>query len=200
MTSAPRSRTRVLVLLSGGVDSTVALYASLAAGDQVEALMVRHPAQPRGERLAARGIAADAGVPLREIDAPWLQARPGARPEGYIPHRNAVFFSVAAHVADAQGFDAVVGGQNREDAEGFPDAAAGFLSRLAALLGDGAPGGRRVAIRVPLISLSKREVVALGRRLGAPVDRTWSCYRAAGEPCGACTACVERASSLVVAG
>jgi len=47
---------------------------------------------------------------------------------------------------------------------------------------------------MPLLSLEKEEVHALGGELGAPIERTWSCYEDLEGPCGACPACLRRGS------
>ncbi len=48
----------------------------------------------------------------------------------------------------------------------------------------------------PFLDMTKREIVARGRELGVPFEKTWSCYAGGSEPCGKCGACVERAGAL----
>ena len=40
--------------------------------------------------------------------------------------------------------------------------------------------------------MHKREIVALGLELAAPLDLTWSCYSGSEVACGVCESCVLR--------
>ena len=194
---------RALVLLSGGLDSTVALWWALDRGMEAVALSFRYPGRPRGEERAAREVATRAGLRLREADVPFLlEARDAdphrfARaPPGYVPSRNALFYAAACHHAQILGCEAIVGGHNAEDAACYPDASAAFFADLERLLLRGlwvAPGAPPPRLVMPLLGLTKDEVLALGERLGAPVERTWSCYEDGGAPCLACPACLRLA-------
>jgi 7-cyano-7-deazaguanine synthase len=53
-----------------------------------------------------------------------------------------------------------------------------------------------VRIELPFAALTDRQVARLGRRLGVPLDLTWSCYRDGAEPCGRCPACRDRRDAL----
>lgn len=192
---------RTLVLLSGGLDSAVALWWALREGHDVTALSFRYPGRPARETRAARDLAERAGVRLVESDVPFLREPEGGRfvaaPRGYVPARNAVFYAAAAYHAEVLGMDAIVGGHNADDAARFPDASAAFFARLEALLADGlwspdaAASGPKLVM--PLSSLTKLQVVALGRSMGVPLALAWSCYEDGEAPCGACPSCVERA-------
>jgi 7-cyano-7-deazaguanine synthase len=194
-----RDRPRALVLFSGGVDSTVALWWAQAEGFDTAALTFQYPGRPRGEENAARVLLRAAGNPRRIVlDLPFLRESDSpAHPPGYVPARNPLFYAIAFHVAASEGIEAIVGGHNAEDGERFPDAHRAFLDELGRVLAGGlargvARGtGPRDApyLTFPLVALSKREVVARGKRLGAPVEQAWSCYEDLDEPCGQCPAC-----------
>lgn len=194
---------RALVLLSGGLDSAVAYWWALREGLDPVALSFHYPGRPRGEVEATRGLVRAAGRnDLIECELPFLQeaadGAPGAfasAPPGYIPARNALFYAVAAHHAQILGCGLIVGGHNAEDAARYPDASASFFGDLEPLLRRGLwipPGGEAPALRMPLIGLGREEVIALGGRLGAPLETTWSCYEDGAAPCGACPACLRR--------
>lgn len=199
---------RALVLVSGGLDSTVALWWARDAGHEAVPLTFHYPGRPRGEVRATREVVRAAGLEAVEAELPFLReagdvdARRRAAafahaPPGYVPARNALFYATAAYHAQVLGCDLVVGGHNAEDAALFPDASAGFFADLEALLRRGlwtGPGVPAPRLAMPLLALPKRGVLDLGARLGAPVHGTWSCYEDGEGPCGACPACLRRAT------
>ena len=52
----------------------------------------------------------------------------------------------------------------------------------------------------PVIGMRKREIIQRGVELGAPLDRTWSCYQFEDEACGACDSCRLRLRAFAEAG
>jgi 7-cyano-7-deazaguanine synthase len=42
------------------------------------------------------------------------------------------------------------------------------------------------------LKLDKAGIVLLARKLGAPIELTWSCYAGGEEPCGRCDSCKLR--------
>ena len=198
---------RALVLVSGGLDSTVALWWAAQEGYEPVALTMQYPGRPRGEVRATREVLAQS--PAREsheVDLPFLReaadldARAGrsrfeGAPAGYVPFRNAMFYAIACYHAQALGCCLVIGGHNRDDAQLFPDASSTFFDELQMVLDRGAWRGGDVVVpklTMPLLGLDREEVLALGERLGAPLSRTWSCYEDGEGPCGACAACLRR--------
>lgn len=175
---------RAIVLFSGGIDSTVALWWARSRYD-VTALSFDGAGRPRGEIRACMSLARRAGVPHVRVDLPFLRTRP----DGYVPGRNLAFHAAALSIAEQQGAKAVIAGHNRSDASHYPDAREPFFRKLAAMA-DG------IRIIRPFRSMSDGEVAKLGVRLGAPLDRTWSCYRDGAAPCGRCAACVDREAAL----
>jgi 7-cyano-7-deazaguanine synthase len=176
--------TRALVLLSGGIDSAVALW---WARDRyaVTALSFDGARRPRGEVRACRAIARRARVPYVRVDLPFLEPQA----DGYVPGRNLVYHSAAISIAERRGAKAVVAGHNRSDAKWFADARPGFFRRLLTLA-DG------VKIVRPFAAMTDAQVVRLGAKLGAPLDLTWSCYRDGAAPCRRCPACRDRRAIL----
>lgn len=194
---------RALVLVSGGIDSTVALWWAASRGYEPVALTFCYPGRPRGEVRAAREIvAASAAVSTHDVDMGFIREaqdldadRFAGAPQGYVPFRNALFYAAASHHAQALDCCIIVGGHNREDAEMFPDASASFFEDLQGVLDRGAWRGGDVVppkLVMPLLALDRDEVHALGAELGAPLASTWSCYEDGDAPCGACPACARR--------
>lgn len=214
---------RAVVLLSGGLDSTTALYWARRRGYAPVCLAVRYGQRHVRELRAARAVAREAGVPLHEVSLalPWLAgssltnrrlALPdvplarigrGAVPSTYVPGRNTVFLALATSLADAVGAEAVVIGANALDYSGYPDCRPPFLAafgRTARLGTRRGSEGRPLKVLAPLLRLDKAGIVALARRVGAPLELTWSCYAGGARPCGRCDSCRLRAKGFRAAG
>jgi 7-cyano-7-deazaguanine synthase len=202
---------RAIVLLSGGLDSAVALYWARAQGWEVFPIEFEYFGRPGRERRACLELRAHAGIPhalavplpfLREaVDVPaqdLVNPALARAPEGYVPVRNLIFYALAAYHAEILAARYIVGGHNRTDYESFPDAGRSFWDSLNTLLKIAMWSHAEVGTEIvlPLIELTKHEVVSLGMKLGVPLEATWSCYFDAEQPCGACASCQERAAAL----
>ena len=209
-----------LVVLSGGLDSTVCMALAVAEGGGAPlALTFDYGQRHRTELDRAAGVAghyrsehlvvrldtsAWGGSALTDdsIDVP-TGGVDGGIPTTYVPARNSIFLAVALGVAEARGLDAAWIGINAVDYSGYPDCRPEFIE---AFRGVAATGQRRgvegdpIAIRTPLIDRTKEEIVRLGTELDAPLHLTWSCYFGGDRPCGVCDACRLRARGFGAAG
>jgi 7-cyano-7-deazaguanine synthase len=214
-----------LVLLSGGLDSTVCL--ALACGDAGRqrspspvALTFDYGQRHRVELDRAAKVAAALGCEqlVVRLDAsrwggsaltdPTVAVPPPAIgaptvPVTYVPARNLVFLSVAVAIAEARHLRRVHIGVNALDYSGYPDCRPEFLSAFAEAARLGTRRGTEgdpVELWAPLVALSKEAIVRAGIGAGAPLELTWSCYRGGNRPCGDCDACVLRAAGFAAAG
>ena len=211
-----------VVLLSGGLDSTVCM--ALAAAEKAGTLLAltfeygqRHRLEvERAGAVAAHYgaeqlvVALDAsawgGSALTDpgIDVPTSGPGTGI-PVTYVPARNIIFLAVALGVAEARRADVVHIGVNAVDYSGYPDCRPEFLAafrQVAAVGQKRGVEGRPVEIRAPLIAMPKADIVRKGAALGAPLELTWSCYQPGPgpTPCGGCDSCRIRAAGFAVAG
>jgi 7-cyano-7-deazaguanine synthase len=206
---------RAIVLLSGGVDSAVTLWWAKKQGWDVQPLSFDYFGRPKREHAAIEALVTRAGVgPVRYIDLPFLKEvddlRPGglanpvldASPEGYIPARNLIFYSLAAYVAELDGRRYLVGGHNGVDPESFPDASPKFFDFLNSMFRLSLWSFERspVQVIVPLSGKSKEDVLRMGQDLGVPFDLTWSCYWDRDVHCGSCVSCRERREAFAAIG
>lgn len=211
-----------LVVLSGGLDSTVCLAMAVAEGGQPPlALTFDYGQRHRTEVDRAAGIAGHYRVEhlVVALDTrPWGGSaltdpaiavpaggagEAGGIPATYVPARNLVFLSVALAVAEARDLDAVWTGVNAVDYSGYPDCRPEFVEafrRVGELALKRGVEGRPVEVRTPLIDRTKADIVRAGVALGAPLALTWSCYEGGATPCGACDACRLRARGFAEAG
>jgi 7-cyano-7-deazaguanine synthase len=179
---------KAVVLVSGGIDSAVALWWAKGRHD-VLALSFDGAGRPRGEAAACAALVRRARVPHLRVPAPFLRPRAS----GFVPARNLVYHGIALAIAEDCGAAAVVAGHNRSDAALFDDARPAFFRRLERLNGG-------VRIELPLARLTDAQVIARGRREGVPLELTWSCYRDGRAPCRRCSACRGRIESFRFAG
>jgi len=213
--------TAALVVLSGGLDSTVCMAIARADGaDPLVAVTFDYGQRHRTELGRAAGVAgyyhADhVVVPLdltgwggsaltdSTIDVPTAGGDADEIPVTYVPARNLIFLSIAMGVAEARDLDAVYLGVNALDYSGYPDCRPEFIASFAgtaALALKRGVEGRPVDIRTPLIDLGKADIVRRGVELAAPLHLTWSCYRGGDKPCGDCDSCALRAKGFAEAG
>jgi 7-cyano-7-deazaguanine synthase len=209
-----------VVLLSGGLDSTVAATLAAGAGGVRLALTVDY-GQRAAEReaAAAREIAAALDVPWQRVELGFLgqlgssaltsaaEELPSPRDDQldgpdaqqsadrvWVPNRNGVLLSVAAAHAEALGAGCVVMGFNREEAATFPDNSVEFVLASNGALRYSTRGAVRLV--APTADLDKEGLVRLGRARGAPLQHVWVCYRGGEEHCGRCESCRRFARAL----
>jgi len=120
-------------------------------------------------------------------------------PVTYVPFRNAHFLSAAVSWAEVLGAKSVFIGAVEQDSSGYPDCRPAYYEAFQQLIRMGTREGD-IAVRTPLIHMPKKEIVALGLELAAPLDLTWSCYSGSEAACGVCDSCVLRLRAFEQAG
>ncbi len=213
---------KAVCLLSGGLDSTTALYKAVTEGYQPTALTVFYGQLHHKEIECAKKIAGELRVPhyFISMELPWkgsslLDASvpmPTMReesemakgiPSTYVPARNTIFLSLAASCAESIDAEGIFIGANVLDYSGYPDCRPEFFESFEETLLRGTKAGvegRKIKIHAPLLNLNKKEIVQLGQLLNVPFEKTWSCYRGKNAPCGECDSCRLRAKGFKEAG
>jgi len=216
-------RPKAVVLLSGGMDSCVTasiarethdlalLHASYAqrterrerqAFDEIadfydvhERLVVQldHFAQIGGSALTDARIAVPEGQAEKPVGGNEI-------PSTYVPFRNAHFLAVAVSWAEVIGATAIFIGAVAEDSSGYPDCRPEYYRVFQQLVREGTRPETHIEIVTPVIGMRKWEIITRGVELGAPLDRTWSCYQFEDAACGACDSCRLRLSAFAEAG
>jgi 7-cyano-7-deazaguanine synthase len=208
---------KCVVLLSGGLDSTTCLALAKSLGFELHALTVsygqRHSlevdaaikiAQKLGvtdhrhitvnlDVIGGSALTSDIEVPKNRTDAEMT----GIIPVTYVPARNTILLSLALGHAEVVGAEDIFIGVNAVDYSGYPDCRPEFIrafERLASVATKAGIEGHGPKIHVPLIGLSKVEIIRRGLALDVDYGMTTSCYdpNSNGAPCGACDACVIR--------
>jgi 7-cyano-7-deazaguanine synthase len=197
-----------IVLLSGGLDSAVALYWALNHGYEVETLTFDYFRRSEREIDACKAVSKAAGCSNRVFDLSFLKeiddSKAGLRnpvlknaPSAYIPCRNVIFYGIAASLAEVLDCRYLIGGHNKDDIRNFPDASPLFFESFNRTASIGRISKDRTGeVVLPLANLDKASVVRLGKKLGVPFEYTWSCYKSEKSPCGKCPACLLRAQAF----
>ncbi len=201
---------RAVVLLSGGLDSATVLAIAQSENFDCYALSFAYGQRHDAELDAADRIAFKYGVidhltlnielgriggsALTDMYMDIPQRQQQGIPTTYVPARNTVFLSYALGWAEVLEASDIFIGVNAIDYAGYPDcrpeyiAAFQTMARLATRM---TVEGREIAIRTPLIHLSKAEIINRGHALGVDYSLTVSCYQAdeRGRACGVCDSC-----------
>lgn len=219
---------RVLVLSSGGVDSSTALGLAVSkyGAENVSALSISYGQKHDKEIEAAKKVAAFYGVEQLFLDlslifqysdcsllkqssegipeesyAVQIRKTKGEKPVStYVPFRNGLFLSSAASIALSKNCGLIYHGAHADDAAGFayPDCSEVFNDAMNKAIYEGS--GHQLRIEAPFVRMNKAEVVKLGLELGVPYALTWSCYEGGEKPCGKCGTCIDRASAFAANG
>ncbi|MFC1637762.1 7-cyano-7-deazaguanine synthase QueC [Candidatus Margulisiibacteriota bacterium] len=208
------ARSKAVVLLSGGIDSTTTLYYAKNKGYQVFALIFDYGQRHDRELKSAKAVAKRAKVPYQvlKIALPWkgsslldnklkVPVRKNLKgiPSTYVPARNTIFLSFALSYAEAIGAKAIFIGANAIDFSGYPDCRPAFYKAFQQVVKTGTKQ-RTIKVVTPLIDMTKVQIIALGLKLKAPLDLTWSCYKGGRKPCGVCDSCKLRQKGFSLLG
>ncbi len=208
---------KAIILLSGGLDSAVALFWALSQGWEIKTIELNYHKRPERESWASTALRKRAGISpansmvvpidfIREVsDIPKDIPVTGSlfqSPRGYIPARNLVFYSLCAYYAELLGVQYIIGGHIQRDSATFPDADAAFFRQFNRLLKTGIWSYPHIQLEIllPFIQFGKTEVIRLGHGLGVPFELTWSCYDDGEIPCKSCKSCNERRNAFEAAG
>ncbi len=213
---------KAVVLLSGGLDSAVALYVAKQEGHEVHAISFDYGQRHNKELNCAKAIAQKAGVASHNIVTLNLDLWGGSSltdksmsvengdvnrtdiPVTYVPARNMVFLSIAASLAEAKGARHIYIGVSQVDYSGYVDCRREFIDAMQEAINKGtvmgAEKGETITIHAPFINMTKSQEITLGQELGVDFGLTWSCYRGGEKPCGTCDSCLLRAKAFEEAG
>lgn len=212
-----------VVLFSGGVDSTTALYWARRYYEKVAALSFDYGQRNRVELRLARRLTRRLALPheilridLRRVGGSALtdtniplpsprraeEIRRGI-PLTYVPFRNGIFLSLASAWAEVRGIHGLVCGFHTIDSPNYPDTRMPFVRAMERAIKQGtraAFSGERPRIITPFIRMTKAEIIRRGLALGADYSNSISCYRGDEIPCGGCSACLIRREAWKEAG
>jgi 7-cyano-7-deazaguanine synthase len=210
------SKSSVIVVLSGGQDSTTCLYWALKNYQEVKTITFDYGQRHRIELDAAKKVAEVAGVhneifPINtferlggnsltgnaDVESSTVD---GQLPNTFVPGRNLIFLTFAAAFAYQRGIKDIVTGVCQTDYSGYPDCRQNTIEALQVAVNLGMD--YQVKILTPLMWMTKSETVHLAKEVGALKALAWShtCYNGEVPPCGECPACILREKGFNEAG
>lgn len=213
---------KAVILLSGGLDSTVCMACAKEAGYELYPISFDYHQRHSIELESAKKVAefyhvaqhivietnmnAIGGSALTDtsIDVPDGNIESNEIPVTYVPARNLIFLSYALSYAEAIGAERILIGVNALDYSGYPDCRPAFIKQFQQVANYAtkatAADNKEILIETPLLNLSKKEIVELGTKLGAPLHVSHSCYRGGEKACGVCDSCQLRLKGFREAG
>lgn len=212
--------TKAVVLLSGGLDSTVSLAQALKDGCEVTALSFRYGQKHSKELVSAEQICKHYSIEHEIIDLNLSSFRSALTrddikipidrkgdlksiPITYVPARNIVFLSIAVGLCESIDADRIYIGANIVDYSGYPDCRPEFFEAFENMISKGTKAGvegNTIQIVTPILESSKADIVLLGKELNVPLHMTWSCYTGEEKACGHCDSCQIRLKGFEEAG
>ena len=222
---------KALVILSGGQDSTICLHWALQQFDEVEAITFDYGQRHSVEIAAATKVASLAGVKheivyvgngLLVSKSPLTSENPleeysefkemdgiiGNRRElTFVAMRNALFLTIAANRAEANGFAVLVTGVCEMDTANYDDCRKVFIDAtekyINTALGHDHRGTQKISIATPLLTMTKAESIHFAKSIPNAFEAlaySHTCYAGKVPPCGKCHSCVLRAEGFKDAG
>jgi len=207
-----------LIILSGGMDSTVALYKFVTdlGKDNVVAISFDYGSKHNDqEHLMAKKSCEKLGVKWDRVDLNSLTKHlksnllkgGGDIPEGHyaesnmkktvVPFRNGIMLSIACGIAESNGCKKVVIGNHYGDHAIYPDCRGVFIDSMNEAMAYGTY--ENINISSPFCKLTKTDIAQIGKILKVNWEETYSCYKGEEEQCGVCSTCFERREAFYLA-
>ena len=203
MNSEKKSPSKLILSISGGMDSVVLLHMAADRGfkeinlisydygqrhireldcvkHQIDAIKDKFPDIVVDHYTAdvrfIQYLAPTSSLTNTDIDNPDISKMAGdAQPVSYVPFRNQLFNTIGCAYAESKGADKVWYGAAEVDSlAGYWDGSKEFVSAMNALVALNRES--RITIEAPLLTMSKEAIVEEGVRLGVDFGKTWTCY------------------------
>jgi len=202
-----RFNRKIVVVLSGGMDSTTLLYDAMNQWEEVYPITFHYGQKHSREVNAAYDTCKKLGLPFQSLNIPLDAIAPSSLtretmdiPKGHyedesmkqtvVPNRNMVFLAFATAYAIGIGAQTVAYGAHGGDHAIYPDCRGEFVEAMSGAMGlcDYKP----VELWTPYLYWSKADILKKGIELGVDYSLTWTCYEGKELACGRCGACTER--------
>lgn len=207
---------KVIVLLSGGMDSTAALYYAVKNYEVVGTLSFDYGSKHNHKEIPfAKYHSEKLEIPHQVIEAKFIENLFNSAllkneeeiPEGHyaddvmkktvVPFRNGIMLSIACGYAESIKASGVVIAAHSGDHAIYPDCRNDFIAAMAAAMRLGTY--EAIELLSPFVNIDKAEIAKIGHELGVDFGQTWSCYKGLEKHCGVCGTCFERKEAFELA-
>ena len=208
---------KTLVVLSGGLDSSVMLAHIMRENKTVECLFFWYGSKHNDrEYSAVLDITDYYNVTLKRIRLDFilndfksdLLLKGGPIPKGHyehesmkstvVPFRNGIMLSIAAGYAESIDAEQIAIGSHYGDHAIYPDCRKSFTAPMEQAIYHGTE--KNIKLITPFGHITKTDIVKIAHELGVPVEKTYSCYVGKMLHCGECGTCIERKEAFALAG
>ncbi len=209
---------KIVIILSGGLDSSTMLYYYKNKNYDVSALTFFYGQKHNTEIECAKNICRKTNTLHKVIDlnfmkdllegsnalttdsiqVPTLQTVIGdPQPITYVPYRNQLMLSIALSYAETiQATMVCFGAQKHDEYTGYWDCTPRFVDAINNV--SSLNRKNKIKVVAPFVEMSKSEEIILAKHCGLNFADTISCYK--GTNCGECPTCKDRIKAFCVAG
>ena len=113
----------------------------------------------------------------------------------WVPNRNGLFLNIAACFCDSFGYKYIIYGANKDEGQTFPDNTEDFRVRINEMFQYSTLV--KPIVTAPLINYGKDDIVKIAVRDSVPLELLWSCYSSGEKHCGKCESCNHLKKSLI---
>jgi len=199
---------KIVILLSGGLDSSTLAYYLVENGWEVYALTILYGQRHSKELQSAQAIAKKLAIPLAVADissvglllsknaltgivnVPDSHYTDETQRLTFVPSRNSIFLSIASAYALTLNTNYIAYAAHLNDQTIYPDCQVEYIRKMQDALTAG--NYNPIVIIHPFTDKTKAGIVRIGLQLKVPFELTWSCYEGKDEACGKCGTCQER--------
>lgn len=205
---------KAIILLSGGLDSLVALGFPQKEYKIELALTFDYGQKSvKNEVEASKAICEFYNIKHKIIKLKWLQeithtalvaekdvptSNLGTKDSAaavWIPNRNGLFLNIAAAFADSFGYDYIIYGANRDEGSTFPDNTEEFRAQISRVFESSTL--QKPKVIAPLINYTKGDIVKIAMDNSMPLELVRSCYNSGSKHCGLCESCKHLKKALI---
>ena len=201
-------KNKSIILLSGGLDSLVALgFSKLKTDYNVElALTFNYGQKAAKEEIStSKKICDYYKIEHKVIELDWLKEitktslvsgdsvpvngfeTKNSAKSVWVPNRNALFLNIAAAFCDSYSYNYILFGANKEESAIFPDNTEEFRAQISKCFETSTLVKPKVI--APLINYNKDDIVKIAVENSMPLDLVRSCYNSGEKHCGECESC-----------
>ncbi len=218
-------KSKGLVLLSAGLDSSVNLYEAHQKLEVVLALTFNYGQKAAEKEVSsAKNLAAELGIAHKVVSLPFfsdfnkssllvageniptgsqvdihsLKTSQETAKSVWVPNRNGIFLNIAAGFAEALGAEFVIPGFNVEEAATFADNSEDYMRALDHSFSFST--SNKIKVKCFTTALNKTQIVQRAVDLEMPLSKIWPCYFGGQQWCGRCESCLRSKNAMKTAG